>query len=141
MDQQAQAEPILSYALEIGSRQFLLSIRRDATSQWDDYSERHRLRHPEDHHLEAKAFIYGDYIAFQRLRNECLEFTIDAPASESLLRMAVQISESQAQYNGLPSGQIAKGFPEMDTLLKDFFWQEINPLLGEALDRHERCGS
>jgi len=131
-------EPLFYYLIQIGDREFPLVIMRDGTSQWDDHTGRRRLRHSGDQYLELAAFA-GDSQAFQQLSNECLEFTISVPVPEMIFAKAAQMSQiyqnkAFADEDLLAmSAEEAKDVDEMERLLTDFFWKEINPLLSQPI--------
>jgi len=120
-------EPLFHYVIQIGDREFLLIIMPDGMSHWDDHTGRHRLRHPRDQYLELAAFA-GDYQASQQLHNECIEFTISVPVSEPIFAKAAQMSQKYRNAASAVSGA------EMDRLLTDFFWKEINHLLSQPIE-------
>lgn len=121
-------EPLFHYVIQIGDREFPLVIMADGMSQWDDHTGRCKLRHPWDQYLELAAFA-GDRQASQQLHNECLEFTISVPVTEPIFTKAAQMSQ---KYRNAVSAD--KSGAEMDRLLTDFFWKEINPLLSQPIE-------
>jgi len=133
MAKHAEAAPVLYYALEVEGREFLIVILSDGTSQWDDHTGRRRLRHPRDQYLELWAFG-GDGDAFQRLRNECLEFTISVPISDAILAKAAEMAKRELKPGRYISQSTNRGIEEMDDLLTDFFWKAINPLLSQPIE-------
>ena len=126
--------PLLHYVLEIQGREFLLVILSDGTSQWDDHTGRRTLRHPRDKYLELWAFA-GDANAFRRLQNECLEFTISAPVPDQIVAKAAEMARQESKRNPTSKGINAmhKCAAQMDRLLTDYFWKEINPLLSQPI--------
>jgi hypothetical protein len=120
--------------LETQGREFLLVILSDGTSQWDDHTGRRTLRHPRDQYLELWAFA-GDAQAFRRLQNECLEFTISAPVPDQIVAKAVEMARQDSECHPSREGlhAIHKCVAQMDSLLIDYFWREINPLLSQPI--------
>jgi hypothetical protein len=135
MARQAKVVPVLYYALEVVGREFLLAINSDGSSQWDDHSERRRIRHPRDRFLELAAFA-GDPNAFRRLEHECIEFAIDATVTQEILAKAADVALKDRLPSRYVSQSIVRDVAEMDAMLTDFFWKKINPQLGRPIRPH-----
>jgi succinate dehydrogenase flavin-adding protein (antitoxin of CptAB toxin-antitoxin module) len=135
----AEQTSVFHYVIEIEDREFLLVIMPDGMSHWDDHTQRRTIRHPSHQHLELRAFA-GDEKAFRLLKKETSEFTISVAVPEKVFLKAVQMAEKQKREEaatGNPqatSQEIAKDVTEMDYLLTNFFWQEVNPLLCQPLN-------
>jgi len=129
-----QGAPLLHYVLEIQGREFLLVILSDGTSQWDDHTGRRTLWHPRDRYLELWAFA-GNALAFRHLENECLEFTISAPVPDQIVTKAAAMAWHESNRGLTPKGIYAcpGRVAEMDRLLTDYFWKEINPILSRPI--------
>jgi hypothetical protein len=113
-------------------------------SQWDDRTARRKLRLPHHRHLEFQAFA-GDRHAFYQLQNELLEFTISAAVPQKIVLKAVEMAQKEKMEEArtgkfqVPIGETARDIAEMDRLLEDFFWREVNPWLKQPLtDPRER---
>jgi len=139
MTQTTHVLPMFYYVIEIGDREFALIIMTDGMSQWDDHTGRRRVRHPRDQHLELRAFT-GETCALNQLENELLEFTISVPMPEKILARAVIMAEKEREeeatadeFHGVTE-QASKDVNEMDWLLTNFFWKEINPLLSQPIN-------
>ena len=144
MSEQAEKTPLFHYVIEIEHREFPLVILPDRTSQWDDHTGRHRIRHPHDRHLELRAFA-GERHAFYQLKNELVEFTISAAVPERIFLKAKEMAQKEKMEEAMtgkfqePVGETAKDIAEMDRLLEDFFWRKVNPWLKQPLtDPRER---
>ena len=130
--------PIFYYVIEIGDREFPLVIMPEGMSQWDDHTGRRRIRHPDHQHLELRAFA-GDHHAFCQLENELLEFTVSAAVSQEILLKAVEMAQEEKMEETRtgkfqePVGKTARNIAEMDRLLEDFFWKEVNPHLSQPI--------
>ena len=139
MTKQTEKTPLFYYVIEIGDGEFPLVILPDGMSQWDDHTGRHRVRHPRDQHLELQAFT-GDRRALSQLENELLEFTISAPMPEKILAKAMVMAQKEREGEATAdefcavTQKVAKDVVEMDCLLTDFFWKEINPLLSQPIN-------
>lgn len=139
MTRSTHNRPIFHYAIEIQGREFLLVVTPDGMSQWDDHTERRSLRHPRDQYLELWAFG-GNQDAFRRLQNERLEFTISAPVPEHIVAKAMEMARQESK-RGIAPPRVAgmrRRVAEMDDLLTNYFWKEINPLLSQPINSGPR---
>jgi hypothetical protein len=131
-------QPMFYYVIEIEDREFPVVILPDGMSQWDDHTGRRRIRHPRNRYLEFRAFT-GDQCAFNQLENELLEFTVSAPMPEKILAKAMVMAQNEREEEATAdeinavTDKAAKDVAEMDSLLTDFFWKEINPLLTQPI--------
>jgi hypothetical protein len=139
MTQTTHVLPMFYYVIEVGDREFPLVIMPDGMSQWDDHTGRRRVRHPQDQYLELRAFT-GEPRALNQLENELLEFTISVPMPEKILAKAMIMAEKEREgeatadeFHGVTE-QASKDVNEMDWLLTNFFWKEINPLLSQPIN-------
>lgn len=132
--------PTYYYIIEVGDREFPLVIMPDGMSQWDDHTGRRKIRHPRDQYLELRAFA-GERRASDQLENELLEFTISAPMPEKIVMKAMEMAQNEREGEATAeefhavTEKVAKDVAEMDWLLTDFFWKEINPLLSQPINQ------
>jgi hypothetical protein len=122
-------EPLFEDFVTIQDHKFLVTIDRQGFIEWDDHEGRLRLRHPGDRALELRT-LSGDDQARQRLANELTEFGIRFkldPATFDKIKEWESISE--AGFSTTPRES------ELDDLLEQIFWREINPYLTTPLKK------
>ena len=131
-------EPLFYYVIQIDDREFPLVIMPDGISQWDEHTERLRIRDSRHRDLELRAFA-GDRYALQQLQNELSEFTISIAAPETIFAKAQEMAQKQSKDETVDeefhsaTWEEANDIAEMDRLLEDFFWREVNPWLKQPL--------
>jgi hypothetical protein len=136
-------QPIFHYVIAVRGKEFPLVIMADGISHWDDHTERLQLRSPQNRYLEIQAFA-GDREALRQLGNELLEFTITVRVPEDIVAKAREMARKERRAGqatgelGAISAETMRDGAEMDRLLLDFFWKEINPLLNQPVELSSR---
>jgi hypothetical protein len=131
-------EPFFFYVLEVQDREFPITLALDGISQWDEHTERRKVRPTHQRDLELQAFA-GNREALKLLLNELLEFTVTVPVSKEIYSKATEMVEKQKRNEPLHEDsheitwEAAKDIIEMDQLLREFFWANVNPLLSRSL--------
>jgi hypothetical protein len=132
--------PMFYYVIEVRRREFPLVIMPDGMSHWDDHSERRVLRRSEDRLLELYA-LAGDNEAMRQLGNELLEFTISVRVPDNIRDSARAMARKERLDGNARLGAACaplttiQDIAEMDRLLLDVFWKQINPLLSHPITR------
>lgn len=120
---------LFSYCLQLGDREFLITVTRDGTIHWDDYKQRRRLRSDDDRALELHA-IAGSERARERLAAEIDEFTVSFPLSAEML---ARFTEAARLFDADQWTDAHE--QELDRHLHPLFWAEVNPHLAHPIER------
>ena len=112
------ATTILRYVITIQRREFLIDITSDSISCWDDHTPHLDLLH--------------------EVQDEMDEFTISIPLPENIFlkARAMQHEPKSGEFkkmNEKTARNVGRGVKEMDQLLVEFFWREVNPRLKQPL--------
>jgi hypothetical protein len=115
--------------ITIQGHKFLVMIDRQGYIEFDDHEGRLRQRPRGDRQLELR-ILSGDEPARKRLANEQTEFGIrfklDPVTFEKIQEWE---SISEAGFSTTPREN------QLDDLLEEIFWREINPYLTRPLTR------
>jgi hypothetical protein len=118
MNQSVAETPVFNYVMAIQGREFVITITRDMMSQWVDLTGRSLT---------------------DQLQDEMAASAIAVQANEKISLKALEMAQKEKMEEirtgkfQEPAGETAKDIAEMDRLLEDFFWREVNPRLKQPL--------
>jgi hypothetical protein len=109
---------ILRYVVDVEGREFDVVITSDGMSNWSD---------------QSRGSLGG---LMSHLRDEDPAFNISLSVSKEILMKASEMARKEHQARGKigfksPSISLQMDIAEMDTLLREFFWNKVEPLTNQ----------
>jgi len=113
--------------ITIQGHKFLVTVDPQGYIEWDDHEGRLRHRHPGDPKLELRT-LSGDAQARRRLANEQSEYVIR-------FKLDPATFEKFQEWESISAAGLSTFMHEneLDSLLEQIFWREINPYLTNPL--------